>query len=87
MAAGGDAAGHDEVALISARPSDGEIVGDDDEVALISTRPSDGEIVGEIARMGLPTLIIHGANDAVVPLSNSQRLAALLGCPLVTIDQ
>lgn len=34
----------------------------------------------------LPVLIIHGRQDRLVPVSNSRRLSAELGCELVEID-
>ncbi len=39
-------------------------------------------------RTGLPVLIIHGVHDALVPASNSRRLAAMLpGCELALLQR
>ena len=70
------------------RPRDqGNEPQEDFEEGLMANRPSDATVVDELRRRGVPVLIIHGADDAIVPPSNSRRLADRLGCRLVELPQ
>jgi len=39
------------------------------------------------AEHNIRVLLVHGQQDALVPVSNSRRLAALLGCRLIEVER
>lgn len=41
----------------------------------------------DLKKSSLPVLIIHGADDRIVPVGNSKQLAEYLGCELVIIEE
>jgi pimeloyl-ACP methyl ester carboxylesterase len=40
-----------------------------------------------VRQHNIRVLLVHGKQDALVPVSNSRRLAALLGCRLIEVER
>ena len=57
------------------------------EEALMASRRSDGELIEQLRDLRVPVLLVHGVEDAIVPIANSRRLAERLGCPLVELPR
>eukprot|EP00166_Cyanidium_caldarium_P004688 ctg_510.g306 len=72
-------------ARFASPPGVAGLVGQVREVATGASAFASANLVAALRQSGVPVLIVHGDQDRLVPLSNSERLARMLGCRLAVI--